>query len=130
MTVPDDGDADDNLRLMTLLESCLYALSFQIAEVCKKQRKDYMHIKTIDQCLRSSSSVAANIQEALASQSNKMILSKLYISLREAKETNFWIEKFQHDKIISDIEQHSLKTQCNQVIRELYAFIKFIKKRG
>ena len=74
--------------------------------------------------------MAANIQEALASQSNKMILSKLYISLREAKETNFWIEKFQHDKIISDIEQHSLKMQCNQVIRELYAFIKFIKKRG
>jgi four helix bundle protein len=58
-----------------------------------------------------------------------MILSKLYISLREAKETNFWIEKFQHDKIISEFEQHSLKIQCNQVIRELYAFIKFIKKR-
>ena len=114
----------------TSIEQKSKALSFQISEVCKKHRKDYMHIKTIDQCLRSSSSVAANIQEALASQSNKMILSKLYISLREAKETNFWIEKFQHDKIISDIEQHSLKTQCNQVIRELYAFIKFIKKRG
>jgi four helix bundle protein len=71
--------------MKTSIEQKSKALSFQISEVCKKHRKDYMHIKTIDQCLRSSSSVAANIQEALASQSNKMILSKLYISLRERK---------------------------------------------
>ena len=115
--------------MKTSIEQKSKTLCFEISEACKKHRKDYLNIKTIDQCLRSSSSVAANIQEALASQSNKMILSKLYISLREAKETNFWLEKFCQDKLITEFEQHNLKILCNQVIRELYAFIKFIKKR-
>lgn len=44
------------------------------------------------QLLRSGTSIGANIKEALKGQSRKDFLSKMSIALKEAEETEYWIQ--------------------------------------
>lgn len=55
--------------------------------LCNK--KEYVLSK---QLLRSGTSIGANIREAIDGQSKKDFLSKMNISLKEARETEYWIE--------------------------------------
>jgi four helix bundle protein len=43
------------------------------------------------QILRSGTSIGANIQEAQAAQSKKDFISKMTISSKEARETDYWL---------------------------------------
>jgi four helix bundle protein len=42
--------------------------------------------------LKSGTSIGANIKEALAAQSKKDFVAKLYIASKEASETEYWLE--------------------------------------
>ena len=44
------------------------------------------------QLLRSGTSIGANVREAQSAQSDRDFLSKLEIGLKEARETEYWIE--------------------------------------
>jgi len=70
-------------------------LSFQFAvrivNLCKylkNEKKEYVLSK---QLLRAGTSIGANITEAQDAQSKKDFISKMAISLKEAKETRYWI---------------------------------------
>ena len=70
-------------------------LSFQFAirivNLCKylkNEKKEYILSK---QLLRSGTSIGANVTEAQDAQSKKDFISKVAISLKEAKETRYWI---------------------------------------
>jgi len=52
------------------------------------QKNDYV---LSNQLLRSGTSIGANIEEALSSQSKKEFIEKLNISLKEARETSYWL---------------------------------------
>ena len=52
------------------------------------QKKEYILSK---QVLRSGTSIGANIEEAVVSQSKKEFIAKLNISLKEAHETHYWL---------------------------------------
>ena len=52
-------------------------------------KKEYVLSK---QLLRSGTSIGANVNEALYGQSKKDFISKLHISLKEASETQYWLE--------------------------------------
>lgn len=52
------------------------------------QKNEYVLSK---QLLRSGTSVGANVEEALSSQSKKEFIAKLNISLKEARETSYWL---------------------------------------
>jgi four helix bundle protein len=43
------------------------------------------------QCLRSGTSIGANVEEADSGQSKKDFIAKMSIALKEAKETHYWL---------------------------------------
>ncbi len=53
-----------------------------------KEKKEYVLSK---QLLRNGTSIGANIEEAIGSQSTAEFLAKLSISYKEARETDYWI---------------------------------------
>lgn len=68
-----------------------YALALKITKLCLHiidDRKEYLLTK---QCIRSSTSIGANISEAQQSESRKDFISKFSISLKEGYETRYWI---------------------------------------
>jgi four helix bundle protein len=55
----------------------------------------------VNQLLRCSSSVGANIHEARYAQSRADFISKLEISLKESSETDYWLELLYRKKKLS-----------------------------
>ena len=81
------------------------------------EKKEYVLSK---QLLRSGTSIGANINESQDAQSKNDFISKLSISLKEARESKYWIELLK--------EADSLSTDLVEVIKLLVSIIKSTKK--
>jgi four helix bundle protein len=71
------------------------------------------------QILRSGTSIGANISEAQSSPSKKDFINKLTIALKEAKETEYWL-----NLLITENEFSSLNSDCKEIIKILVSIIK------
>lgn len=76
------------------------------------------------QVLRSGTSIGANVKEALRGQSKADFGAKMNIALKEASETEYWIELLYETGIISEPEFNSLITDCRALIKILTAIVK------
>ncbi|SOD88377.1 four helix bundle protein [Spirosoma fluviale] len=93
------------------LHKWLYKKHFDIAPLAK-------------QILRSGTSIGANIEEADAAFTKKEFASKLGISLKEAKETRYWLRLLHATDYIDETMSTSLLNDTNELIRLLTAIIK------
>ena len=80
------------------------------------------------QLLRSGTSIGANVREALYAQSRKDFISKLNIALKEAGETDYWLDVIQSAEYLSDQEYDSLRLDNNELIKLLTSIIKTTKE--
>ena len=77
----------------------------------------------VNQLLRCSSSIGANIHEARYAQSRADFISKLEISLKESSETDYWLELLYRKRKLSQEHYFSLKNQCGSIRRKLIASV-------
>lgn len=89
------------------------------------QKREYILSK---QLLRSGTSVGANVREAQQGQSRADFLSKMQIALKEASESEYWLELLHESGYISDVEFKSIYEDCNRLNRILISIIKSSKK--
>jgi four helix bundle protein len=76
------------------------------------------------QVLRSGTSIGANISEATQAISTADFIAKLSISLKEASETDFWINLLHRTGYIDDVMYKSLIFDCQELIKMLTSIIK------
>ena len=79
------------------------------------------------QLLRCGTSIGANIAESEHAQSKADFLSKLYISLKEANETKYWITLLAKADYLSDAESESMMKDLRIIIGTLVNTIKKTK---
>ncbi|MHC6179282.1 four helix bundle protein [Clostridium sp. JNZ X4-2] len=91
-------------------------------ELCKKNR-EYIISK---QLIRSGTSVGANVKEALRGQSKRDFLSKMNIALKEANETEYWIELLIETGYIS--EENIMLYKCKELCKILNSIVKTTKQ--
>jgi len=84
----------------------------------------------VDQIVRSSSSIGANLHEAKYAQSKPDFIHKLEISLKECYETEYWLELLYRKQKISDNQYNKLKKTCGTIRRKLIASITTAKKNA
>ena len=82
----------------------------------------------VDQIVRSSSSIGANLYEARYAQSRADFISKLEIALKECSETEFWLELLHRKGKITDEQFISLNNKRGTIQRKLIASITTAKK--
>ena len=82
------------------------------------------------QMLRSGTSIGANIAEAERGQSVSDFTAKMYISLKEANETNYWIRLLKASSFLTDKEADVLLDECEELIRMLVATTKKTSPRA
>ena len=80
-----------------------------------------------NQLIRSGTSVGANISEAQSAFSKKEFIHSMQISLKEAQETNYWIELTMESKIIPLVNSDTLFQESVEVIKILTTIIKNAK---
>ena len=76
------------------------------------------------QVLRSGTSIGANIRESRRTQSSKDFISKLYIALKEADETQYWLELLYSGVYIDKEEFTSMNNDCEELLKLLTTIIK------
>ena len=79
------------------------------------------------QVLRSGTSVGANIKEAQFAQSKADFIAKIYIALKEAGETEYWLDLLYESRYLEAMEYESIITPCRIIIRILNAITKTVR---
>ena len=82
------------------------------------------------QMLRSGTSIGANIAESRYAQSKTDFVSKLQIALKEAAETDYWLELLRDSEFVEPSPDFdSLCNDCTELIKLLTASVKTAKTR-
>ena len=84
----------------------------------------------VNQLLRCSSSIGANLHEAKYAQSRADFINKLEISLKESFETEYWLELLFRKNKIDDITYKKLINKCGTIRRKLIASITTAKNNS
>lgn len=76
------------------------------------------------QLLRSGTSIGANVKEALRGQTRPDFGTKMNIALKEASESEYWIELLQETNFLNIEEGKSLLADCRELIKLLTSIVK------
>ena len=79
------------------------------------------------QLLRSGTNIGANIAESEHAQSSADFISKLYIALKEANESKYWLTLLCRAEYLKDIEYESIMKDLRIIIGTLVNTIKKTK---
>lgn len=80
------------------------------------------------QLLRCGTSIGANTRESKNAQSRMDFLNKLNIALKEADETEYWLDLLHETNYLDDIQYNSINDDCVELIKMLTAIIKKLKE--
>ena len=80
------------------------------------------------QVLRSGTSIGANIREAQFAQSKADFVSKLSIALKEASETQYWLELLFASGLMSEEQRNLLKADADWLVGTLVNVVKATKR--
>ena len=82
------------------------------------------------QILKSGTSIGANVREAMRAQSRNDFVAKMNIALKEAFETEYWLEVLHHTDFITQKEFDSMFTECRELTNILSKIIITTKERS
>ena len=112
--------------------SILYEKAFQfskrIVSLYKYLAEDKKEYVISEQILRSGTSIGANIKEGKYGQSKKDFISKLNIALKEAGETEYWIELLIETDYLTEKEGQSLLNDLSEILKMLISTLKTSKQ--
>ena len=82
------------------------------------------------QTLRSGTSIGANVKEAIHGQTKPDFYAKMNIALKEACETEYWLELLHESGYINPTAFSSIYQDCQELIRLLIAITKTQNKNN
>lgn len=115
------------LEKKNVIKEKSFAFAIEIVFLYKvlTERKEFVLSK---QMLRSGTSIGANIREAEHAQSKADFIHKLSISLKEANETEYWIDLLFETKFLTEEEFHTIKPKIIELLKLLTSIINTSKK--
>ena len=81
------------------------------------------------QVLKSGTSIGANISEAMSAESTSDFIHKMSISLKEAKETIYWLTLLRRTDYLSELQFQSMMNDCSQLSKILSSIILTTKQK-
>ena len=91
-----------------------------------EEKKEFVLSK---QLLRSGTSIGANVREAQQGQSKNDFIAKMSISLKEAAETDYWLELLYETGYLTEEQYGSIHADCGEVARLLTSIIKSARRK-
>ena len=109
----------------TLREETI-SFAIEISDICDNIKGCSVYI---NQLLRCSSSIGANLHEAQYAQSKADFINKLEIALKESFETEYWLELLHRKNRIDETTYKGLINKCGTIRRKLIASVTTAKNR-
>jgi len=104
-----------------------FAFGKRIVRMCKyleKNKKEYVLSK---QLKRSGTAPGALVRESEHAESKKDFIHKLSVPLKEANETDYWLNLIKEGGYITKEEFTSIWKDCDEIIRILVKILKTSK---
>ncbi len=89
-----------------------------------ENKKEY---RLSDQLLRSGTSIGALVKESQFAQSKADFINKLYIALKEANETIYWIERLYNGQYFTKPMYESIMKDAQEIRAILISIVKSSK---
>lgn len=105
------------------------AFALRIIKMYKYLSAEKREFVLSKQILRSGTSIGANVREAIRGQSSADFYSKLNIALKEASETEYWLELLGESEYIEKEHFDSIYSDCQEIISILVAITKTQKAK-
>lgn len=105
------------------------AFALRIIKMYKYLSAEKREFVLSKQILRSGTSIGANVREAIRGQSSADFYSKLNIALKEASETEYWLELLGESEYIEKEHFDSIYLDCQEIISILVAITKTQKAK-
>src|SRR5215207_1872297 len=87
----------------------------------REEKREYVLSKQI---LRCGTAIGALIREAEFGQSRADFRNKMYIALKEANETDYWLHLLKDTYFLETKDFESISSDCTELIRMLVATVK------
>ena len=82
------------------------------------------------QLLRSGTSIGANVSESIYAQTRADFKTKMYIALKEASESAYWIELLRRTNYLTESQAESILRDCKELIKILSSITKTLKDKN
>jgi len=114
----------------SVLRGKSFNFSLQVIELCKLLKESKTEYALYNQLLRSGTSIGALIREAEYAQSKADFINKLSIALKEANETQYWVELLTSQQHIRESLNKQILTTLLEIIKMLTASINTAKRNN
>ena len=105
-----------------LVKSKAFAIRIvKLSKYLNDSKKEYVLSKQI---LKSGTSIGANVKEAIRGQSKADFYAKMNIALKEASETEYWLEILNETDYIENNLFESMYFDCQELIKILMSTTK------
>lgn len=107
-----------------LIRDLSYSFALRMIKVYQYLCTEHQEYVMSKQVLRSATSIGANVREAIRAESRADFGHKLRISLKEASETEYWLELLRDSQYLTPNLADSLLEDCRRILRVLTSIIK------
>ena len=114
-------------RKDSLLHAKSYAFALRVISMNRYLREEVQEFVLSKQILRSGTAIGALIRESEFAQSQADFINKLSIALKEANETDYWLNLLHDSQYINEISFDSMESDCGKLIALLVSSIRTVK---
>ncbi len=105
-----------------------FSFAVRIVKLMKYLELEHKEFVLSRQVLRSGTAIGALVREAQFAQSKSDFIHKLSIALKEANETDYWLELLYRTQMINDKMFESIEPEIKGLIKLLVRSIKTAKQ--
>ncbi len=106
------------------------AFALRVVKCCRLLQEEMREYVLSKQLLRSGTAIGALIREAEQAESRADFVHKLAIALKEANETEYWLDLLTESGYLDLRHGRSMMADTKELLRILTAIIRTTKARG
>ncbi|HKJ49431.1 MAG TPA: four helix bundle protein [Christiangramia sp.] len=106
-----------------------FEFSIKIVKLYKSIVAEKKEFVLSRQLIRSGTSIGAMVRESEHAESRADFIHKLSIALKEANETDYWLDLLKESDYISDLEYNEMKEDISGILKILTKIIKTSKSQ-
>ncbi len=104
-----------------------FDFGIRIVKLVRAMKKDPASYALANQIVRSGTSIGANIEEAQGALSRKDFIHSMQISLKESRETFYWLKIIGGSGILPTAQLQSLLLESEEIVKILTTIVKNAK---